>query len=105
MFFQILSASPYRAGNDFADKAGKLPQMLQQARILISVREQKAIFASMHDAQAITSRHILHVHRGDCLSLKAFFNGPRACWQGELGSQRPTSPDPLVDLGNVGRYL
>lgn len=64
---EILSGNPYRGGQDGPETARRLQQIAPEAHILITVREQVSMAASMY---------MQYVSRGGSLSPRAFFSGP-----------------------------
>jgi hypothetical protein len=61
---ELLSGSPFYGGRDSRDFAERLHQIAPQAKILITIREQIAMAASLY---------MQYLSRGGCLTKEAFF--------------------------------
>jgi hypothetical protein len=61
---ELLSGNPFYGGRDSRDFAERLHQIAPQAKILITIREQIAMAASLY---------MQYLSRGGCLTMEAFF--------------------------------
>lgn len=64
---EILSGNPLRGGQDCAENARRLQRIAPDARILVTIREQLSMAASMY---------MQYISRGGALPASRFFDGP-----------------------------